>query len=92
MNGASSASTPLSPSGDAKDKERVGVLLDINNELLLETMHIQNTQQLIKKERAAADGASGPNETEHKTTEDEELLSQDYIQYVIHTEASQPHN
>ncbi|KAI0904674.1 hypothetical protein F4823DRAFT_614167 [Ustulina deusta] len=78
-NGMSSASTPLSPGADLKDKERVGVILEINNELLLEAMQIQSTQHILKKERAAMNGTDGnTNDGEKKSTE-EEQLAQDYI-------------
>ncbi|KAI1304560.1 hypothetical protein F5Y03DRAFT_173558 [Xylaria venustula] len=78
-NGISSASTPLSPGADLKDKERVAVILDINNELLLEAMQIQSTQHILKKERAAINGTDGnTNDGEKKSTE-EEQLAQDYI-------------
>ncbi|KAI8635211.1 hypothetical protein F5Y19DRAFT_4047 [Xylariaceae sp. FL1651] len=79
-NGTSSGSTPLSPGADPKDKDRVGVILEINNELLLEAMQIQGTQQIIRKERATVNGTdSNTNDGEKKTTEDEQL-AQDYIQ------------
>ncbi|KAI0457806.1 hypothetical protein F5B21DRAFT_463283 [Xylaria acuta] len=78
-NGVSLGSTPLSPGADPKEKERVGVILEINNELLLEAMQIQSTQLIIKKERAALNGADGsPNDGEKKSTE-EEQLAQDYV-------------
>ncbi|KAI2780810.1 hypothetical protein F4815DRAFT_115280 [Daldinia loculata] len=76
---ASSGSTPLSPGPDSRDKERVGVILEINNELLLEAMQIQNTQQILKKERASANGTDGTaSEPEKKPTE-EDMLAQDYL-------------
>ncbi|KAI0555506.1 hypothetical protein F4679DRAFT_172792 [Xylaria curta] len=78
-NGVSSGSTPLSPGADPKEKERVGVILEINNELLLEAMQIQSTQLIIKKERAASNGTDGiVNDGEKKSTE-EEQLTQDYL-------------
>ncbi|KAI0447834.1 hypothetical protein F4803DRAFT_497742 [Xylaria telfairii] len=78
-NGVSAASTPLSPGADPKEKERVGVILEINNELLFEAMQIQSTQLIIKKERAASNGTdSSPNDGEKKPTE-EEQLTQDYL-------------
>ncbi|KAI1333079.1 hypothetical protein F5Y16DRAFT_354746 [Xylariaceae sp. FL0255] len=79
-NGTSSTTTPLSPGTDPKDKERFSLVLEINNELLAEAINIQNTQQAIKKERAAANGTDGQaNDGDKKTTEDE-LLGQDYFQ------------
>ncbi|KAI1394063.1 uncharacterized protein F4822DRAFT_35253 [Hypoxylon trugodes] len=79
-NNASSGPTPLSPGSDSRDKERVGVILEINNELLVEAMQIQNTQQILKKEKAASNGTDGiTNEPEKKTTEEEDMLAQDYL-------------
>ncbi|KAI2614144.1 uncharacterized protein GGS25DRAFT_470498 [Hypoxylon fragiforme] len=76
----SSSSTPLSPSVDSRDKERVGVILEINNELLLEAMQIQHTQQVLKKERASSNGTEGAaNEPDKKSTEEEDILAQDYL-------------
>lgn len=64
---------------DPKEKERVGVILEINNELLLEAMQIQTTQHIIKKERAAANGVdSNTNDGEKKSIEDDQL-AQDYV-------------
>lgn len=77
----SSGSTPLSPGPDSRDKDRVGVILEINNELLLEAMQIQNTQQILKKERTSSNGADATaNDPEKKSTEEEDLLAQDYLQ------------
>ncbi|KAJ8122961.1 hypothetical protein ONZ43_g978 [Nemania bipapillata] len=78
-NGISSASTPLSPGADPKDKERVSVILEINNELLLEAMQIQSTQHIIKKERAAVNGTDGTTADGDKKSTEEEQLAQDYI-------------
>ncbi|KAI1074990.1 hypothetical protein F5B20DRAFT_421658 [Whalleya microplaca] len=79
-NGTSSSSTPMSPGPDPRDKERVGLVLDINNELLVEAMQIQSTQQILKKERATTNGSDGAaNESEKKPTKEEDLLAQDYF-------------
>ncbi|KAI0380081.1 hypothetical protein F5Y04DRAFT_105786 [Hypomontagnella monticulosa] len=79
-NNVSSGSTPLSPGPDSRDKERVGVILEINNELLLEAMQIQNTQQILKKERTSSGADTTTNDTEKKSTEEEDMLAQDYLQ------------
>ncbi|RYP90587.1 hypothetical protein DL770_003254 [Monosporascus sp. CRB-9-2] len=81
-NGTSSGPTPLSPGVDSKDKERFALILDINNELLVEAMQIQQTQQALKKERTSSNGSDNgaTNGSENKPTEDEELLGSDYIQ------------
>ncbi|KAL7628942.1 hypothetical protein AAE478_000459 [Parahypoxylon ruwenzoriense] len=77
----SSGSAPLSPGPDSRDKERVGIILEINNELLLEAMQIQHTQQVLKKERTSSN-SSDPvaPESEKKPTEEEDILAQDYLQ------------
>ncbi|KAI0390967.1 hypothetical protein F5Y17DRAFT_442492 [Xylariaceae sp. FL0594] len=75
-NGTSAGSTPVSPGADPRDKERVGIILEINNELLLEAMQIQSTQYIIKKER----GNEGNANNGDKKAPEEELLTQDYIQ------------
>ncbi|KAK8128296.1 hypothetical protein PG984_009404 [Apiospora sp. TS-2023a] len=73
------ASTPLSPGADSRDKERVSVILEINNELLVEAMQLQHTQSLLKKEHTSPmDGAL--SDVDKKNKEDEELLAQDYLQ------------
>lgn len=64
---------------DPKDKERVSVILEINNELLLEAMQIQGTQHIIKKERAAVNGVDGNTTDGEKKSTEEEQLAQDYI-------------
>ncbi|KAI1277546.1 hypothetical protein F5Y07DRAFT_89555 [Xylaria sp. FL0933] len=78
-NGVSSVSTPLSPGADPKDKERVGVILEINNELLLEAMQIQSTQVIMKKERLAANGVDGNTNDGEKKSAEEEQLAQEYV-------------
>ncbi|KAJ8125687.1 hypothetical protein O1611_g7952 [Lasiodiplodia mahajangana] len=78
-NGMPSVSTPLSPGADPKERERVSVILEINNELLLEAMQIQSTQHIIRKERVAVNGVDGnATDGEKKPTEDEQL-TQDYV-------------
>lgn len=75
MNGGSIAAVPLSPGTEARDKERFSLLLDINHELLYESIQIQATQQELKKENAAAG-----NPSDKKQTEEETQLQQDYLQ------------
>jgi hypothetical protein len=67
---------PSSPGAEARDKERFALLLDINHELLYESIQIQTSQQEIKKE-LIAEGKLTPGR-EH--TEEETLLQQDYVQ------------
>jgi hypothetical protein len=47
-----SLASPLSPGSEAREKERVTLLLDINRELLLEVMRLQAVQAEAKKEAA----------------------------------------
>jgi hypothetical protein len=75
MNGSSSAAVPLSPGTESRDKERFALLLDINHELLYESIQIQATQQELKKESAAA-GITG----DKKPSEEEAQLQHDYLQ------------
>jgi hypothetical protein len=65
--------TPLSPAGESRDQERFALLLDINHELLYESIQLQTTQQEIKKELEG----SAPD---RKPTDEENLLQADYLQ------------
>lgn len=70
------SAVPMSPGTEARDKERFALLLDINHELLYESIQIQTSQAEIKKE-LAAEGKMTPD---RKPTEEETVLQQDYIQ------------
>lgn len=74
--GAGAAGPPLSPASESREKERFALLLDINHELLYESILLQNTQAELKREAAAANGNAG----ERKPTEEESLFQQDYVQ------------
>lgn len=74
-----SLNTPLSPGTESREKERFALLLDINHELLYESIQIQTTQQELKKENPPASG----NLADRKPTEEENLFQQDYLQYVL---------
>lgn len=74
-NGGSVTGTPLSPSTESRDKERFALLLDINHELLYESIQLQTTQQELKKEHAT-EGNAG----DKKSTEEETLVQHDYLQ------------
>ncbi|KAI1107435.1 hypothetical protein F4804DRAFT_160355 [Jackrogersella minutella] len=80
-NASSSGSAPLSPGSgsDSRDKERVGVMLEINNELLLEAMQIHYTRDTLKKERTTSNGTDTHGNESEKSTEDEDMLAQDYL-------------
>lgn len=75
VNGGSAVATPLSPGTESREKERFSLLLDINHELLYESIQLQMTQQELKKEHAG-DGNTG----DKKPTEEETHLQQDYLQ------------
>lgn len=70
------ASTPMSPTTESREKERFALLLDINHELLYESIQIQTTQAELKKEHAAA----GANPADRKPSEEESHFQQDYVQ------------
>jgi hypothetical protein len=61
--------TPLSPGSEAREKDRVTLLLEINRELLLEVMRLQAAQlaekQAEKKDVAAAN-TNSPDATGDK--------------------------
>lgn len=60
--------TPLSPASEAREKERVSLLLDINRELLMEVMRLQAVQAEAKKENASpkAETQSGDSKPPEK--------------------------
>lgn len=60
---------PTSPQFTAVERERFAVLLDINQEILFESMQLQNTQMEMKKELAAA-GQEGASEGDKKKVEE----------------------
>lgn len=66
---------PTSPPFTAVERERFAILLDINQELLFESMQLQNTQMELKKELAAA----GPEASEADRKKVEEV-QQDFTQ------------
>lgn len=85
-NGASSASSPLSPGAESKEKERFSLLLDINQELLFESVQLQNTLQELRKEHKDSNsGESKAGENEKKPSEEENIVQQDYVQCVSRT-------
>ncbi|KAK3319308.1 hypothetical protein B0H66DRAFT_533811 [Apodospora peruviana] len=72
-NGASSVSTPQSPGTESREKEKFELLLDINQELLYETVTLLNSKTELKKEQAA-----GNSEIDY--VEQEKMAQQDYVQ------------
>jgi hypothetical protein len=65
----------MSPGSEMRDKERFNLLLEINQELLYESMQLQYTQQEVKKE-AAGQPAEVVAEAEKRHAE----FEQDYKQ------------
>jgi hypothetical protein len=81
-NGVSSSSTPLSPASETRENERFNLLLDINQELLFESLQLHHTLQELKKEESAVSSGDGNNaEQGKKIKEQESICSQDYNQY-----------
>ena len=71
-------STPQSPASDSKDKERFALLLDINQELLYESVTLFNSKSEVKKAQAAVE--AGTMKPEGDLFEEEKILNQDYAQ------------
>lgn len=74
-------STPLSPTSQAKGQERISLLLEINQELLYEAVHLKHSMDEIKKEQS---NFTGP-EQQKERREEEEAFSHDWAQYVTFT-------
>ncbi|CAI4214821.1 unnamed protein product [Parascedosporium putredinis] len=72
--GANAMQVPLSPQFTAVERERFSILLDINQELLYESMQLQHTQLELKKELTGPEGSS---DAEKKRVEE---VSQDFTQ------------
>lgn len=86
MNGAS-ASTPLSPGTESKEKERFTLLLDINQELLFELIQLKNTQDELKKEHAAASSSNTP-EQQKEALDEEKAVHADWVQCIRRLQAN----
>ena len=84
-NGNSTVTTPLSPGSESREKERVAVLLDINRELLYESMQLMHTKEELKKERIESLNLESEslNDQEDKPTTEEAQMTQDFVQYVL---------
>ena len=81
-NGTSTGSTPQSPATESRDKERMAVLLEINQELLYESIQLVNSRNELKKEQAAVD-AGGPRQGDVDYAEEEKRANLDYNQCVF---------
>lgn len=75
---ANSNSTPASPGTQARDQERLSLLLDINMDLLYEALHLKHNLDETKRE---ASMATTPEQQREKR-EEEASFNQDYVQYV----------
>lgn len=64
------SATPLSPGNESRDGGRFSLLLEINTELLYESLQIQATQQELRKDTSDA------------SKSEDALFQQDYLQYV----------
>ncbi|KAI2635449.1 hypothetical protein GGS21DRAFT_515902 [Xylaria nigripes] len=82
-NGSSAGPTPLSPSTDPRDKERIGTLLEINNELLTEAIHMTHILQTIRKERASMNGTDKSSNDGNKKSTEEEQFGHDYYLHCM---------
>lgn len=79
-NGTSTTvSTPQSPATESRDKERFSVLLEINQELLCESIQLVNSRNELKKEQAAAESAGSKN-GDIGYAEEEKIANMDYNQ------------
>lgn len=76
VNGVSIATSPLSPASESREKERFGIILEINQELLLDSLQMQNTRAELKKELATEWSADKKAECE----EQDKLAQVDYQQ------------
>lgn len=79
VNGTSNGSAPQSPATESRDKERFAVLLEINQELLYESIQLINSRNELKKEQAAAE-AGGASSGDVNYAEEEKLANLDYNQ------------
>lgn len=74
-------SAPASPGTQARDQERLAMLLDINTELLYEALHLKHSLEEIRKEAThPANGVTPDRLKEFK--EEENAFSADCSQYV----------
>ncbi|KAK3687349.1 hypothetical protein B0T22DRAFT_126364 [Podospora appendiculata] len=87
-NGSSGVSTPQSPGTESREKERFALLLDINQELLYETIMICNSRAELKKEQAAAAESREPSNSHIDFAEEERLANMDYAQCMRRLQAN----
>lgn len=71
MNGNS---TPLSPTSQARGQERISLLLEINQELLYEAVHLKHSLDEIEIEKGQT--------PEQQRKEEKDAVTHDWTQYV----------
>ncbi|KAB5554645.1 hypothetical protein GE09DRAFT_1121875 [Coniochaeta sp. 2T2.1] len=81
-NGSTKESTPLSPGTQSRDAETFSILLNINQELLYESIQLQNTRAELRKEQSSAgtDGGGSVNGDAADKMKQEKLIQMDYAQ------------
>ncbi|KAK3390218.1 hypothetical protein B0H63DRAFT_108655 [Podospora didyma] len=79
LNGTSAVTTPQSPGTESREKERFSLILEINQELLYESIAIVNSRSELKKVQTSTE-AAGVKEGEMDLAEEEKLSNQDYAQ------------
>lgn len=90
MNGTAPASAPLSPGSESREKEICNILLELNQELLFEVFHLQQSQQELKKIFAAQQNHD--DATSESLKKQSEAMTADYNQYVLVPSYPQPHS
>jgi hypothetical protein len=89
--GGSGLATPMSPGSEAREKDRVTLLLEINRELLLEVVRLQALQQAEKKDESAAvtkspDGLGDKGKADkEKADKSKAVNGREYVEYVLCT-------
>ncbi|KUI63756.1 hypothetical protein VM1G_10548 [Cytospora mali] len=77
-------STPLSPASQAKGQERISLLLEINQELLYEAVHLKHSMDELKKEQP---NLTAP-EQQKERREEEEAFAHDWAQVCRRLQAN----
>ncbi|KAK4235277.1 hypothetical protein C8A03DRAFT_17954 [Achaetomium macrosporum] len=86
LSGTANASAPQSPASEARDRERFAVLLEINQELLYESIQLVNSRNELKKEQAAAESEGRKTDVDY--AEEEKLANLDYNQCMRRLQAN----
>ncbi|KAK3307520.1 uncharacterized protein B0T15DRAFT_181202 [Chaetomium strumarium] len=86
QSGTASVSVPQSPASEARDRERFAVLLEINQELLYESIVLVNSRNELKKEQAAAESEGKKTDVDY--AEEERVANLDYNQCMRRLQAN----